>query len=311
MKVGVIGAGFVGSTGAYAMVLQGAASEIVLIDINRKLAQAQAEDILHATPFGPSARIDVGDYPDLVGTQVVVLACGVAQKPGETRIQLLDRNVKVFQNVIPQVLKYAPEALLVVVSNPVDVLTHIVTRLANRPPGRVMGSGTILDTARFRALVGDTLGVTSHSVQAYVVGEHGDSEVLCWSSAQVGGLPIEDFAAQIQKPLTTDVKAKIDGDVRQAAARIIEGKQASYYGIGAGIARLVRALRDDERAVFTVSNGDVQLSGLPPVCLSLPRVVGSQGIISTLKPTLSFSENQALLKSAHFLESVILELGFK
>jgi len=310
MKVGVVGTGFVGSTGAYAMVLQGVAGEIVLVDINRKLAQAQAEDILHATPFGPSARIDVGDYADLLGAKVVVLACGVAQKPGESRIQLLDRNVKVFQSVVPQVLTYAPEAILFVVSNPVDALTHIVTRLANLPKGRVMGSGTILDTARFRALVGDYLSVTSHSVQAYVVGEHGDSEVLCWSSAQVGGLPIEDFAAQIQKPLTTEAKAKIEADVRQAAYRIIDGKQASYYGIGAGIARLVRALRDDERAVFTVSSGDVQLAGLPPVCLSLPRVIGSQGIVSTLKPTLSFSENEALLKSAHFLENVVRELGF-
>jgi len=310
MKVGVIGAGFVGSTGAYAMILQGVASEVVLVDINRELAQAQAEDMLHAIPFSPSARVEAGDYQDLRGARLVVLACGVGQKPGETRLQLLSRNAAVFRQVVPEVIKQAPEAVLMVVSNPVDLLTHIVTKLADLPAARIIGSGTILDTARFRALLAEEMAVTSHSVQAYVVGEHGDSEVLVWSSAQIGGLPLEDFAAQVKRPVTAEIEERIDKGVRQAAYRIIKGKAATYYGIGAGIARLARAIRDDERAVLTVSNAEIKPAQLPPVALSLPRVVGARGVLSTLRPTLSFQERDLLERSAHLLLANVQELGF-
>ena len=310
MKVGIVGCGFVGSTGAYAMTLDGSASEIVLVDVNRPLAEAQAEDILHATPFAKSVRIEAGEYSDLRGAQVVVLACGVNQKPGESRLELLGRNVKVFESVVPQLLQHAPEAIVVVVSNPVDLLTHIVTRLSKLPPSRVFGSGTLLDTARFRALLGEHLEISSHSVHAYVLGEHGDSEVLIWSSAQAGGLPLEDFAAQTRHPLTPDIKAKIEDGVRRAANRIIEGKKATYYGIGAGLSRLVRSIRDDDRAVFTASNIAVETAGLPSVSLSLPRVLGAKGILATLKPALSFVEQEALLKSATILHSAIKEIAF-
>lgn len=310
MKVGIVGCGFVGSTGAYAMALDGSASEIVLIDLNRALAAAQAEDILHATPFAASVRVIAGDYPDLKDAQAVVLACGVNQKPGESRLDLLNRNVSVFQSVIPQVLKYAPKAVLIVVSNPVDLLTHIVTRISNLPSKQVFGSGTLLDTARFRALLGEHLGISSHSVHAYVLGEHGDSEVLVWSSAQAGGLPLEDFAAQTGKTLTPDIKHKIDDGVRRAAYRIIEGKKATYYGIGAGLSRLVRSIRDDDRAVFTASNIVVESAGLPAMSVSLPRVIGSEGVVATLRPTLSYTEHEALLKSATMLHTVAKEIGF-
>lgn len=310
MKVGIIGCGFVGSTGAYAMALDGSASEIVLVDLNRSLAEAQAEDILHATPFANSVRIQAGDYADLSGAQVAVLACGVNQKLGESRLELLGRNVKVFETVVPQLLKHAPDAILVVVSNPVDLLTHVVTRLSGLTASRVFGSGTVLDTARFRALLGEHLEVSSHSVHAYVLGEHGDSEVLVWSSAQVGGLPLEDFAAQTLHPLTPNVKTKIEDGVRRAAYRIIEGKKATYYGIGAGLSRLVRSIRDDDRAVFTVSNIAVEVAGLPRVSLSLPRVIGAQGVQATLKPTLSFLEHESLSKSSALLYNAIKELGF-
>lgn len=310
MKVGIIGCGFVGSTGAYAMALDGSASEIVLVDLNRGLAEAQAEDILHATPFAKSVRIEAGDYADLQGAQAVVLACGVNQKPGESRLDLLGRNVQVFETVVPQVLKHAPGTILVVVSNPVDLLTHVVTRLSKLPPAQVFGSGTLLDTARFRALLGEHLEISSHSIHAYVLGEHGDSEVLVWSSAQVGGLPLEDFAAQTGRSLTSEIKAKIDDGVRRAAYRIIAGKKATYYGIGAGLSRLVRSIRDDDRAVFTTSNIAVEMAGLPPVSVSLPRVLGAKGILATLKPTLSFAERDALMKSASLLHKAIQDIGF-
>ena len=310
MKVGIVGCGFVGSTSAYAMALDGSASEIVLMDVNRPLAAAQAEDILHATPFAKSVRIQAGDYADLQGAHAVVLACGVSQKPGESRLELMGRNVKVFQSVVPQVLQHASDAILIVVSNPVDILTQVVSHLSGLSPSRVFGSGTLLDTARFRALLGDHLEISSHSVHAYVLGEHGDSEVLVWSSAQVGGLPLDDFAAQTSRPLNTETKAKIEDGVRRAANRIIEGKKATYYGIGAGLSRLIRSMRDDDHAVFTLSNVAVDVAGLPSVSLSLPRVLGAKGILGTLKPTLSFAEHESLLKSASFLHSAIKELGF-
>jgi len=209
MKIGIVGSGFVGSTAAYAMVLQGVGSEFVLVDINRKLADAHAQDILHATPFAHPARVAAGDYEDLKGADIVVIAAGVAQKPGETRLQLLERNAQVFADVVPKVCQNAPNAILLIATNPVDVMTQVATRLSGLPPERVIGSGTILDTARFRALLGEYLGVSPQSVHAYVLGEHGDSEVLIWSEARVGGVSVFDFAKQINRPIPKKSKSRL------------------------------------------------------------------------------------------------------
>jgi L-lactate dehydrogenase len=308
MKVGIVGCGFVGSSAAYAMVLQGVASEILLIDINRELARAQAEDILHATPFSHPARLDAGDYRDLEGAALVVLACGVAQRPGESRLQLLDRNARVFSQVVPEVLSHAPEALLLVASNPVDLITEMVTRISGLTPSRVFGSGTILDTARFRTLLGEFFDVSPHSVHANVIGEHGDSEVLVWSTAQVGGIPLQEFARQNGKPLGDKEKARIDDGVRRAAYRIIEGKKATYYGIGAGLSRIARAVRDDERRVFTLSMHETGNGELGGVSLSLPRLLGVAGVVATLQPSLSAEEHEELLKSAMTLRETAREI---
>jgi L-lactate dehydrogenase len=216
VKVGIVGCGFVGSSAAYAMALKGTPSEMVLVDLNKKLAQGQAEDILHATPFSHPVRVMAGDYPQLDGAGVVILACGVGQRPRETRFQLLERNVEVFKKVVPQVLQFAPEALLLAVSNPVDVITQVVTKLSGLSPAKVIGSGTILDTARFRALLGEHLGVAPVSVHGYVLGEHGDSEVLVWSSAKVGGVSIRDYAIQMGLSVTEETKLQIDDGVRRA-----------------------------------------------------------------------------------------------
>jgi len=310
MKVGIVGCGFVGSTAAYSMVLEGAASEIVLIDLNPKLAQAQAEDIFHAVPFTRQARVEAGTYTQLRGTDIVVLACGVAQRPGETRLQLLERNAKVFRQVVPQVLEHAPETILLLASNPVDVMTQVVTRISNLPPERVIGSGTILDTARFRTLLGQHLGVASRSVHAYVLGEHGDSEVLVWSSARVGGVPLFDFAHQVGCPINEKLKSQIDSGVRRAAYLIIEGKGATYYGIGAGLARIVQAIRDDERAVLTLSSLSTDIEGIDEVSLSLPRVLGSKGIVAELRPALSKEEHIELRKSVKILKEAVSQLGY-
>jgi len=308
MKVGVIGCGFVGSTAAYSLAMRGVSSELVLVDLNPRVARAHAEDILHATPFASPARVIGGDYPDLKGAGVVVLACGVNQKSGESRLHLLERNAKVFGEVVPRVLEHAPDAVLLVATNPVDIITMMVTRITGLPPARVIGSGTILDTARFRTLLGEHLGVAPQSVHAYVLGEHGDSEVLVWSSAQVGGVPLETFANQRGAQLGADERAKIDDGVRRAAYRIIEGKKATYFGIGAGLARLAEAVRDDERIVMTVSSARGALKGFHGVCLALPRVVGAQGVLATLIPSLSTEEQTALERSAGILRDAASEL---
>jgi len=309
MKVGIVGTGFVGSTSAHSIVLKGAASEIVLVDIDVGVARAQAEDILHATPFASPVRIVPGDYPQMAAAELVVLACGVSQRPGESRLHLLERNQQVFQKVVPQVLEHASDAILLVVSNPVDIMTQAVARIADIAPQRIIGTGTILDTARFRTLLAEHLEISPQSVHAYVLGEHGDSEVLVWSSARVGGTRLEDFAAEIGRPITEEVENRIDDGVRKAAYRIIDGKGATYYGIGAAVARIARAIRDDERAVLTVSVLTPTIEGVKDVTLSLPRVVGASGVLAALPPALSDGEHAALQKSAETLKKAADEIG--
>jgi L-lactate dehydrogenase len=281
------------------MVLNGVATDIVLVDINERLAKAQAEDILHATPVSNPVRVSAGDYGSMGGCSVVILACGASQKPGESRLQLLGRNREIFEKVTEQVVRITPGAILVVASNPVDLMTYYVTRQGRTPAAKVIGSGTILDTARFRALLGEHLGISPQSVHAHVLGEHGDSEVLVWSSADVGGVPLEEAARRMGVPVTAEVRARIDERVRRAAYTIIEGKGATYYGIGAGLARIVQAIRDDERTVLTLSNTDAP--GFEDVSLSLPRVVGASGILATLSPSLSLKEHELLTRSAEIL----------
>ncbi|WP_018112244.1 L-lactate dehydrogenase [Thermus igniterrae] len=310
MKVGIVGSGLVGSAAAYAMVLLGGVREVVLVDLDHKLARAHAEDILHATPFAHPVWTRAGGYEALEGAKVVVIAAGVAQRPGETRLQLLDRNAQVFAQVVPRVLQAAPEAVLLVATNPVDVMTQVAYRLSGLPPGRVVGSGTILDTARFRALLAEHLRVAPQSVHAYVLGEHGDSEVLVWSGAQVGGVPLAAFAEARGRPLTPEDRARIDEGVRRAAYRIIEGKGATYYGIGAGMARLVRAILTDEKGVYTVSAFTPQVEGVKEVALSLPRILGAEGVEATIYPSLDEGEREALRQSATILKEAATSLGF-
>lgn len=292
----------VGSSAAYAMALHGIVTEIVMVDLNDKLAIAQAQDIAHATPFASSVVVRAGDYSDLEGAGVVILSAGVSQKPGETRLHLLERNAAVFKSVIGNVLKMTPNAILLVASNPVDVMTQISTRISGLPATRVIGSGTILDTARFRALLGAHLGVSPRSMHAFVLGEHGDSEVLAWSSARSGNMPISSFAAHVRAPITETVRAAIDDGVRNAAYTIIEGKGATYYGIGAGLTRIVKAIADNERVVLSVAIATPEVEGVNDVALSVPRVIGSEGVIADVFPELNAGEHAALRRSAEILK---------
>lgn len=302
MKVGIIGAGMVGSAAAYALVMRGDASEVVLVDRNARMAEAQAQDILHATPFAHAARVRAGSWPDLAGAGVVIITAGVTQKPSETRLELLERNTAVFAEIIPAILNVVPDPVLLVATNPVDVMTEVTWRLSGLPRDRVIGSGTILDSARFRALLGEHLGICSRSIHAWVLGEHGDSEVLCWSSASAGSVPLADVARQIGRPLDEDVRQGIDTGVRRAAYRIIEGKGATWFGIGGGLARIIQSIRADEDAILTVSRVEDSVEGIiGPVALSLPRLIGAGGITGTLMPKLDDAERAGLRASAEVL----------
>lgn len=303
MKVGIVGAGMVGSAAGYALALMGVVSEVVLVDRDEAMALAQAQDIAHAVPFASATMVHAGGYDALKDSGVVILAAGVSQKPGETRLQLLSRNAEVFRSIVAEVLAVAPNAILLVASNPVDIMTDVATRLSGLPPERVIGSGTILDTARFRYLLGQHLGIAPQSVHAYVLGEHGDSEVLAWSAARAGSVELRSFAAQVGAALTGEVRAQIDDGVRNAAYTIINGKGATWYGIGAGLARIVRAINRNEQSVLSVSILTEEVEGVKNVALSVPRVVGRNGVVADLFPELDAGEHKALQNSAELLKS--------
>lgn len=312
MKIGIVGCGMVGSASAFALVMSGVGREIVLVDLNRARADAEANDIFHAVPFAHPLTIRPGDYPDLAGAQVVVIAGGVAQKPGETRLELLRRNAAVFCQIVPSVLKNAPEAVLLVVTNPVDIMTHLAARFAadfGVPVTRVIGSGTTLDTARFRALLGRHFGVDPQHVHAYVLGEHGDSEVLAWSQATIAGLSLEKFAQIQNKPLGNAERQKIDENVRRAAYQIIAGKGATYYGIGSAVARIVNVVLHNQRAILTVCARVNDVPGCEGVTLALPRLVGGSGELAVLPLTLNSEEEQALRRSADILRQAVEEIN--
>lgn len=311
MKIGIVGTGFVGSTAAYALVMQGIGRQIVLVDKNEARAQAEADDLLHAVPFAHPLRISAGGYPDLAGARVVVITAGVGQRPGETRLQLLERNAAIFHDLVPAICRSAPDAVLVVATNPVDVMTHLTARYAAEcgvPSGRVIGSGTMLDTARFRALLAEHLDVDARHVHAYVIGEHGDSEVLTWSLVTVGGMPLLDFCSLRDICDIDQAHAGIDRRVRTAAYTIIQGKGATYYGVGAALARLVSAVLFDQRAILTVSAPMPDILGVKDVSLSLPHLVSGAGVGENFPLPLSPGEEQALRTSAQVIRAAIDEL---
>jgi L-lactate dehydrogenase len=311
MKIGIVGCGMVGSTSAYALVMSGVGREIVLVDVNPARAEAEANDIYHAVPFAHPLTVRAGDYSELRGARVVVIAGGVAQKPGETRLKLLQRNAAVYQQIVPSVLRAAPDARLLVVTNPVDIMTHLAARFAANfgvPHTRVLGSGTTLDTARFRALLGRHFDVDPQHVHAYVIGEHGDSEVLVWSQATIAGLGLDEFARVHGTTLIADECREIDRNVRRAADQIIAGKGATYYGIGSAVVRIVDTLIHDQRAVLTVCARIENVPDCEGVTLALPHLMGGDGVLATTPLPLDEAERTGLRASAGILREAIKSL---
>lgn len=312
MKVGIVGSGYVGATAGYALVMHGVGREVVLVDKDTARAEAEADDIRHAVPFAHSLEVRAGGYEALSECRVVLICAGVGQKPGETRLQLLKRNAQVFHEVVPAVLANAPESVLVVATNPVDVMTHLAARYAAAcgvPQGRVLGSGTTLDTARFRSLLGSHCGIDPQHVHAHVIGEHGDSEVLTWSLVTVSGMPLESFAGLRGIDLSEPVRQEIDRQVRRAAYRIIAGKGATYYGIGSALARIVKVILYDQRSVMTVCLPTPEVEDVSNVTLSLPRLVGGAGVLETFPLPLGEVENAQLRESARVIRQALDELG--
>ena len=313
MKVGIVGAGQVGSTTAYALLMRGIGREIVLVDMDDALAAAQASDILHAAPFAHPLNVSAGGYADLSGCQVVIITAGVAQVPGETRLDLLKRNAAIFDAIIPKVLHHAPEAVMLVATNPVDIMTHLTAKHAVEsgvPSSRVIGSGTTLDTARFRSLLGQHLGVDPQHVHGYVLGEHGDSEVLTWSLVTVGGVPLEEFCRQWDICIDEEVRAGIAQGVREAAYAIIEGKGSTHYGIGSSLARIVEVILGNQRSLLTVCTPIESVAGVEDVTMSLPHLVGGEGILDTILLPLALSDEEqvALGYSARTIKQAYQEL---
>ncbi|TWU40306.1 L-lactate dehydrogenase [Novipirellula aureliae] len=308
MKIGIVGTGMVGSTAAYALVMRGIGSEIVLVDQNKSRSSAEANDILHAIPFAHPLDIFSGDYSDLAKCRVVIIAAGVSQKPGESRLELLQRNADVFRQVVPKVLEAAKDAVIVVATNPVDIMTHMASHFAGQmgvSANRVLGSGTTLDTARFRALLGRHLDVDAQHVHAYVVGEHGDSEVLSWSSVTIAGLSLEEFCEVRNLNLSTQDRRKIEQNVRQAAYQIIQGKGATYYGIGSALARIVSAILNDQRAILTVCGRVEKIGGVSDVTIALPHLIDGNGLVDLIPQTLNEQEMKALEVSAAVIRNAI------
>jgi L-lactate dehydrogenase len=311
MKIGIVGSGLVGATAAYALLMSGTGREIVLVDKNMARAQADADDLFHAVPFSHPMEIKAGSYEDLHGCRVVIMAAGVNQKPGETRLELLSRNATVFNEVIPQIIANAQDAVIVVATNPVDIMTHLTAQIAREhgvQPSRILGSGTTLDTARFRALVGRQLGVDSRHIHAYVVGEHGDSEVLVWSSVSVGGIPLDEFCKHHPSGVCMEDRDTIDSQVRNAAYHIIQGKGATYYGIGSALARIVDVILHDQRAILTVCAPTDEVAGVRDVTVALPRLVGGDGVLELFPLPLDEAEEAKLARSAGIVRAAIESL---
>nr|WP_302666451.1 L-lactate dehydrogenase [uncultured Agathobaculum sp.] len=307
-KCGVIGVGFVGATCAYTLAVSGLFSEVVLVDMNHKKAEGEAADINHGVSFAKPCFVRAGAYADLAECGLIIIAAGANQKPGETRIELLSRNRIILSSIMEQLTAVNKDAVLLIVSNPVDVLTCMAQQLSGLPAGHVIGSGTVLDTARLKYLVGQKLGVDSRNVHAFIIGEHGDSELAVWSSANISGVDLDDYCRITGVADPAAMLHQIYANVRDAAYAIIESKGATYYGIGMAVRRIAEAIVRDERSVLPVSSMIQGHYGVDGICLGLPSIVGKNGVEAVLDIPLSTEELGRLQSSAQKMKALIEQL---
>ncbi len=308
-KVAIIGVGDVGATLAYTLQLSGLATEIVLIDLERKRARGNALDMSHGLFFTPPVKIHAGDYPDCQGAKVIVVAAGSRQKPGESRLELVQRNAEICQSIVNQIASYVKKTILLVATNPVDVMTYLVLRRSGLKLGQVLGSGTVLDSARFRYWLSQMCRVDARNVHAYVIGEHGDSEVLLWSLANISGIPLESFCKGCQEKCGPSLQSEVEEKVRNSAYHVIEAKGFTNYGVSLAMLRILGAILRNEQSILTVSallNGEY---GINDLCLGIPSVIGSEGVERIIDTSLSAQEGNALRRSADLLRATIESLS--
>lgn len=301
IKISVIGTGFVGSTVAYTLVMKGIASEIILVDASLARAEGEAMDISHGAPFAKSSIIKAGSYEDTKGSDVVIITAGTNQKPGETRMDLITRNAAIMREVAAKVAEQSPNAVILVISNPVDVMAYIAREVTGFPKHRVIGSGTVLDSSRFRYLLAHRFDVDPRNVHGYIMGEHGDTEFPAWSLVNIAGMSIDEASELFGQEINDEIRQSIADATRNAAYEIINRKSATYYGIAMSATRIVEAIVRDERSIMTVSS---QLHGeydIDDLYLSVPAILGEHGVEKILTPRLSDLELENLHRSANAL----------
>ncbi|MDP4145970.1 MAG: L-lactate dehydrogenase [Bacillota bacterium] len=301
-KISVIGAGFVGATTAYALMNAGLASEIVIVDINKEKAEGEAMDISHGVSFVKPVDVKAGDYEDTKDSDIVIITAGAAQKPGETRLELINKNYKIFSSIVPNIVKYSPNSILLVVSNPVDVLSYITFKLSGFPKERVIGSGTVLDTSRLRYLLSQHFQIDVRNVHTYIMGEHGDSEIATWSLTNIAGMSVNEYCSLICSKCDGSLKLKIHEDVKNAAYEVISKKGATYFAVALAVKRIVEAILRDENSILTVSTLLEGQYGIDNIYMGVPSIVGSSGVKSILEVPLDKSELDELQKSAATLK---------
>jgi L-lactate dehydrogenase len=307
-KVTIVGTGFVGSTTAYTLMLSGLISEIVLIDRNVAKSEGEVMDMNHGMPFVRPVKLYHGDYKDCAGSDIVIITAGAGQKPGETRMDLVQKNTAIFKSIISEIVKYNKDCILLIVTNPVDILTYVTYKISGFPKNKVIGSGTVLDTARFRYLLGDHIGVDTRNIHAYIIGEHGDTEVPTWSLTNIAGIPMDKYCEQCENCDGNLSKYEIYENVKNAAYQIIDRKGATYYAVALAVRRIVEAIVRDEHSILTVSGLLEGQYGLDNVCLSLPAVVNRNGIDRVIDIPLDEKENELLQKSGNSLKDIIKDL---
>ena len=311
-KVTIIGAGSVGATVAYTLVATGAVGEIVLIDVNVDKAKGEALDIRQATPYISPVKIYCGTYEDAENSDIVIVTSGVGRKPGQSRIDLTQTNVNILKSIAPQIVKHAPDALYLFVANPVDVLTYVFQKITGIPKHRVIGTGTTLDSIRLRTRLSELYSVNQQQVHAYVLGEHGDSSFVAWSAADISGIPLEEYEQTITKkgalPCVAYDKEEVETYVKKSGGQIIAGKGATFYGIAASVTKIVNAIYSSAYTVLPVSTVLDGEYGVSDVALSTLCAIGSEGVISTLTPTLSDEEVAKMQHSAQVLKDVIAQI---
>jgi len=311
-RVVIIGAGMVGATIAYALMIRGLASEIVLIDRKMERARGEAKDLSHGQPFVTPARIWAGDCDDCRDADVIVITAGVGQKPGQTRLDLARKNVNIMRSIVDDILRAkARHAILIVVANPVDVLSYAAWKFSGWPVERVIGSGTVLDTARFRQLLAAHCSIDPRNVHAYIIGEHGDSEVPVWSLANIAGARLDDFCVLCGRGCSPEAKTAIFERVKAAAYRIIDAKGATYYAIGLGTVRIIEAILLDQHSILSVSTLIQDRFGIDDVYLSLLCVITRAGVTRVLDLPLGEEEIAALQRSAAMIKEAIASVGLQ